>query len=45
MIKEWTNKWEHNCTTDQFIKIYASFWNSPEGCVSLVTDYASNGSL
>ena len=45
MLKDWTNKWEHQCTTDQYIKINGAFWNSPEGCVSVVTDYAGNGSL
>jgi hypothetical protein len=45
MIKEWIAKWEHHCTTDQYVKIHSSFWNSPEGCVSVVTDYAGNGSL
>jgi len=45
MLKEWIGKWEHHCTTDQYIKINGSFWNSPEGCVSVVTDYAANGSL
>lgn len=45
MIKEWISKWEKNCTTEQYIRIHASFWNSPEGCVSVVTDYAANGSL
>lgn len=45
MIKEWIAKWEHHCTTDQYIKVHSSFWNSPEGCVSVVTDYAGNGSL
>jgi hypothetical protein len=45
ILKEWITKWEHQCTTDQYIKIHASFWNSPEGCVSVVTDYGGNGSL
>ncbi|CDW74770.1 protein kinase domain containing protein [Stylonychia lemnae] len=45
MIKEWIAKWEHHCTTDQYVKVHSSFWNSPEGCVSVVTDYAGNGSL
>lgn len=27
------------------MKINTSFWNSPEGCVSVVTDYAGSGSL
>jgi serine/threonine protein kinase len=50
MIKDWLNKWEHYCTPaaaggDSFIKVNAAFWNSPEGCVSVVTDYAACGSL
>jgi hypothetical protein len=45
MLKDWISKWEHHCTTDQYIKVNASFWNSPEGCVTVVTDYAANGSL
>ena len=45
MLKEWIQKWEHNCVTDQFIRIYGTFWNSPEGCVSVVTDYSGSGSL
>jgi serine/threonine protein kinase len=45
MLKDWITKWERHCTTDQYIKINGSFWNIPEGCVSVVTDYAANGSL
>ena len=45
MLKDWVSKWEHQCTTDQYIKINGAFWNSPEGCVSVVADYAGNGSL
>lgn len=45
MLKDWINKWDQNCTTDLFIKTSGQFWNSPEGCVSVVTDYAANGSL
>ncbi len=45
MLKDWIYRWEHNCTTEQYIKINAAFWNSPEGCVTVITDYAGNGSL
>ena len=45
MLKEWISKWEHHATTDQYIKINNTFWNSPEGYVSVVTDFAANGSL
>jgi serine/threonine protein kinase len=30
---------------DSFIKIHSTQWNSPEGCVSVIQDYAPNGSL
>lgn len=46
MLKDWIGKWESNCgATDQFVRISTSFWNSPEGCVSVVTDYSGCGSL
>jgi len=45
MLKEWIAKWEQSSTTEQFIRIYNSFWNTPEGCVTVVTDYAPSGSL
>ena len=45
MLKDWISKWEHHCTTDQYMKLCGSFWNSPEGCVSVVSEYLGNGSL
>ena len=46
MLKEWMSIWENNFNQCQnMAKVYGSFWNSPEGCVSLVSDYSSNGSL
>jgi hypothetical protein len=36
MLKEWIGKWELHCTTEQYIKINAACWNSPEGCVSIL---------
>ena len=30
---------------DNFIKIHEMFYNTPEGCVSVVTDYMVGGSL
>ena len=49
MLKDWIGKWEHHCsgntTNDQYVRISTAFWNSPEGCVSVVTDYAGCGSL
>lgn len=45
ILKEWLGQWEHVCTTDSFVRVHDSFWNSPEGCVSVVQDYAPKGSL
>jgi hypothetical protein len=45
MLKEWISKWENTCISEQFIRIHTAFWNSPEGCVSVVYDYGANGSL
>jgi hypothetical protein len=36
ILKEWINRWEQLCTTEQYIRIYETFWNSPEGCVSII---------
>jgi hypothetical protein len=45
ILKEWISTWDRLCTSDQYIRIYENFWNSPEGCVSVVQDYAAKGSL
>ena len=31
--------------SESFVKIHSTQWNSPEGCVSVIQDYAANGSL
>lgn len=45
ILKEWINRWEKLCCTEQYIRVHESFWNSPEGCVSIILDFAANGSL
>lgn len=45
VLKGWIANWERYCTTEQYIRIFDQFWNSPEGCVSVVSDFAANGSL
>lgn len=45
ILKVWINLWEKCCTSEYFIRIYDTFWLSPEGCVSVVSDFAANGSL
>ena len=57
MLIDWIANWQHNCSysqphqsspyaaVDSFIKIHSAQWNTPEGCVSVIQDYAANGSL
>ena len=45
ILKGWVSNWERYCTSEQYIRIFDTFWNSPEGCVSVVSDFAANGSL
>lgn len=52
MLNNWMVSWQHNCqfrneqgVSDCFIRIHQSHWNSPEGCVSVIQDFAANGSL
>jgi serine/threonine protein kinase len=33
------------CNSDQFTRIHTQFWNSPESYVSVIQDWAANGSL
>jgi hypothetical protein len=34
-----------NPPTDHLVKINGTFWNAPEGCVSIMNDYSNGGSL
>ena len=45
VLKGWVSNWERYCTSEQYIRIFDTFWNSPEGCVSVISDFAANGSL
>ena len=36
ILKEWVNKWQTFCTTEQYIRVFDTFYNSPEGCVSVI---------
>ena len=45
ILKGWIASWEKYCTNERYIRIFDTFWNSPEGCVSVVSDFAANGSL
>lgn len=52
MLNSWITNWQHNCVyrneqgvSDCFIRIHQTHWNSPEGCVSVIQDFAANGSL
>jgi hypothetical protein len=45
ILKEWLFIWEHVCTSEMFVKVHETFWNSPEGCVSVVSDWTAKQSL
>lgn len=45
ILKDWIQVWEQSCSNDCFLRVHETFWNSPEGCVSVVQDCASKSSL
>lgn len=45
-LKDWISFWQTNFSnSSRHVKIYATFWNSPEGCVSIVEELVSGISL
>lgn len=45
-LSEWLQLWQDlQGKNSQLLQVHAAFWNSPEGCVSLVCEYLSGGSL
>ncbi len=45
-IKDWTIFWQNKLhSTGLHTKLYATFWNTPEGCVSILTELLNGGSL
>ena len=45
-IKEWISVWQHNLNDQaHFVTVYGTFWNVPEGCVSVLQDHCYCGSL
>lgn len=45
ILKDWIQVWEAACHPDCFVRVHETFWNSPEGCVSVVQDCAAKSSL
>ena len=46
MLKEWIQEWESNLNKNEnLVRIQGTFWNTPEGCVSIAMDYNKQGSL
>lgn len=39
ILKDWIQVWS-DLQSDSFLKVHETFWNSPEGCVSVVEDCA-----
>ncbi|KRX03384.1 Protein kinase-like domain [Pseudocohnilembus persalinus] len=45
-LKEWISFWQNKFKdSDLHIKLYGSFWNTPEGCVSILMEHLDGGSL
>lgn len=42
ILKDWIQIWGDICHSDAFLKVHETFWNSPEGCVSVVEDNAKS---
>jgi serine/threonine protein kinase len=47
VLKEWIATWQtaQDGINDKLSKVYGTFWNVPEGCVSVVMEYMNAGSL
>lgn len=47
MLKEWISTWQsaQDETNNKLCKVYGTFWNVPEGCVSVVMEHMNAGSL
>lgn len=46
LLKDWISQWEqYNNHLEGTCHIYGSFWNQPEGCVSLLSNFCSAFSL
>jgi len=47
VLKEWISMWQtsQSETADKIANIHGTFWNVPEGCVSVVMEYMNAGSL
>eukprot|EP01017_Pseudomicrothorax_dubius_P044396 TRINITY_DN7499_c0_g3_i1.p1 TRINITY_DN7499_c0_g3~~TRINITY_DN7499_c0_g3_i1.p1 ORF type:complete len:743 (+),score=107.15 TRINITY_DN7499_c0_g3_i1:42-2270(+) len=45
-LREWITSWQNSLHGHpNFVRICTTFWNSPEGCVSILTDLLTGGSL
>lgn len=45
-LKDWLNSWKANLSASKYLAhIYWCFWNSPEGCVSILIESAKKGLL
>ena len=45
-IKEWISLWQHSLNEQpNFVTVNGTYWNVPEGCVSILQDHCYCGSL
>jgi hypothetical protein len=43
-LRDWIAFWQ-TLSSRSFIKVHQTFWNCPEGCISVLMDYLPGGSL
>lgn len=44
-LREWITLWQNITHSKYLLKVLSTFWNTPEGCVSIVMEYVNGGSL
>ena len=45
-MKDWVSTWQYALNEcEGLISIHGTFWNVPEGCASIVTDFMNAGSI
>lgn len=46
VLRDWLAAWPTSThASHQFIRVYGTCWNVPEGCVSIITEHMNAGSL
>lgn len=45
-LRDWLHFWPSSLNSnEQFVRVYGTWWNVPEGCVSIIMEHMNGGSL